>query len=109
MLIMNIDYEKIIQILDNSTDDYRGYIQKFIILQVIQHFFCEMLIVGRNIVNSDMFFAVTNIRTNIQNDTSEFEELLNEMVSKKPFISQEMCHINGNGKRNICTVSAYIK
>ena len=30
------------------------------------------------------------------------------MVSQKPF-SQEICHINLNGERNICTVSEYIK
>ena len=32
--------------------------------------FCEMVIGGRKIVNSDMFFRVTNIRTNVQNDSS---------------------------------------
>ena len=67
-----------------------------------------MLIGGRNIVNSDVVFDVTNIRTNIQNDYSEFEGLLHEMVSKKPFLSQEICYINGNGERKLCTVSAYI-
>ena len=68
-----------------------------------------MLIGGRKVVNSDVFFAVTNIRTNFQNDSSDFEGLLREMVSPKPFISLEICHINLNGERNICTVSAYIK
>ena len=95
--------------MNNSKDYYRGYIQKIMILQVIQHIFCEMLIGGRKIVNSDMFFGVTNIRTNVQNDSSEFEGLLHEMVSKKPFISQYICYINGNGERKLCTVSAYIK
>ena len=49
--------------MDNSTDDYRGYIQKIMIPKVIQQIFCEMLIGGRNVFNSDMFFSVTNIRT----------------------------------------------
>ena len=61
------------------------------------------------IVNSDMFSGVTNIRTNVQNDSSEFEMLLQKMVSKKPFMSQEICYINGNGERKLCTVSAHIK
>ena len=68
-----------------------------------------MLIIGIKIVNSDMFFGVTNIRTNAQNNSSEFEGLLHEMVSKKRFMSQEICCINGNGERKLCTVSAYIK
>ena len=58
------------------------------ILKVIQQIFCEMLIGGIKIVNSDVFFRVTNIRTNFQNDSSEFEGLLYEMVTQKPFISQ---------------------
>ena len=33
--------------MDNIEDDYRGYIQKIMILQVIQHIFCEMLTGGR--------------------------------------------------------------
>ena len=65
-LIMNIDCEKIIEHMENSKDDHRGYIQKIMILQVIQQIYCEMLIGGRKIVNSDMFFGVTNIRTNFQ-------------------------------------------
>ena len=106
---MNIDCEKIIENMDNIEDDYRGYIQKIMILQVIQLFFCEMLIGGRKIVNNDIFFEVTNIRTNVQNDSSEFEGLLNKMVSKKPFMIQVICYINENDKRNLRTVSAYIK
>ena len=31
------------------------------------------------------------------------------MVSQKPFINQEICHINLNGEKIICTVSTYIK
>ena len=40
-----------------------------------------MLIGGRKIVNTYAFFSVTNIGTNVQNDSSEFEGLLHEMVS----------------------------
>ena len=68
-----------------------------------------MLIGGRKIVNSDVFFAVTNIRTNVQNYSSEFEGLLHEIVSKKPFMSQVICYINGNDETKLWTVSAYIK
>ena len=95
--------------MDNSEDYFRGYVQKIMKLQVIQHIFCEMLIGGRKIVNSDIFFEVTNIRKNVQNDSSEFEGLLHKMVSHKPFINQEIFQINLNGERSICTVSAYIK
>ena len=68
-----------------------------------------MLIGGRKIVNSDISFEVTNIRTNVQNDSSEFEGLLHEIVSKNPFVIQVICYINGNGEIKLCTVSAYIK
>ena len=71
--------------------------------------FCEMLIGGRKIVTSDMFFGVTNIMENVQNYSSEFEGLLHEIVSKKPFTRQEICYNNGNGERNLYNVSAYIK
>ena len=108
-LIMNIDCEKNIENTDNRKDDYRGYTQKIMILQVIQQIFCEMLIGGRKFVNSDMFFEVTNIRTNVRTDSSGFEGLLHEMVFKKTFMSQEICYINGNGERKLCTMSAYIK
>ena len=67
---MNIDCEKGLENMYNRIDDYRGYLQKIMILQVIQQIFCEMLIGGRKIVNSDVFFSVTNIRTNVQNDSS---------------------------------------
>ena len=77
---MNIDCKICIENLDNNTDDYNGYVQKIIILQVIKHIFYEMLIGGRKIVNSDVFFSVTNIRTNVQNASSEFEVLLQKMV-----------------------------
>ena len=55
-----------------------------------------------------MSFEVTNISTNVQNDFSEFEDLLHEMVSKKPFMSQQICYINWNGKKRLCTVFAHI-
>ena len=89
--------------MDNNKNDFKGYIQKIIILQVIQQIFCEMLIGGRKIVNSDIFFEVTNIRKNVQNDSSEFEGLLHKMVSKKPFVIQVICYINGNGEIKLCT------
>ena len=53
-LIMNIYCEKNIGNMDNSSDDYRGYIQKIMILQVIQHIFGEILIGGRNVFSSDI-------------------------------------------------------
>ena len=79
------------------------------ILQVIQQMIYEMLIGGRKIVNSDMCFSVTNIKTNAQNDYSEYEGLLQEMVAHKPFINQHIYQINLNGERSICTVSTYLK
>ena len=45
-LIMNMDYENFIEHTNNSENDYRGYVQKIMILQVIQQIFCEMLIGG---------------------------------------------------------------
>ena len=56
-----------------------------------------------------MFFEVTNIRENVQNDSSYFEGLLHKIVSKKPVMSQDICYINGNGERKLCTVYSYIK
>ena len=49
-LIMNTNCDKIIENLDNSEDDYRNYIQKIVILQVIKHIFCVILIGGGKIV-----------------------------------------------------------
>ena len=108
-LIMNIYCEKFIEHINNSEDDYSGYVQKIMILQIIQQIFCEMLIGGGKIINSDMFFEVTNIRTDVQNHSSESEGLIHKMAPKKPFISQDKCYINGNGEGKLCTVSAYIK
>ena len=56
-LIMNINSYRILTNLDNSTDDYNGNLQKIMILQVIQHIFCEILIGGKKTVNSDVFFS----------------------------------------------------
>ena len=58
-----------------------------------------MTIGGKQMVNSYVFFLVTNIRTNVQNDSSEFEGLIHEMVSLKPFSNQEICHIDLNGEK----------
>ena len=44
---MNIDRE---EHMDNSEDNYRGYIQKIIILQVIQHIFCVILVGERKLL-----------------------------------------------------------
>ena len=41
LLIMNIYYENMIERIGNSEDDYRGYIQKNMILEVIQQIFLE--------------------------------------------------------------------
>ena len=53
---MNIDCDRMLTNLDNSIYDYNSHIQKILILQVIQQIFCEMLIGGRKIVNSDNIF-----------------------------------------------------
>ena len=52
---MNIDGEKNIEHTNNSKDDYGGYIQKIMILQVIQQIFCEMLIGGRKLLTVIFF------------------------------------------------------
>ena len=54
-------------------------------------------------------FSVTNIKTNVQNDSSEFEGIIHEILSQKPFINQYICHLNLDGEKSICTVSTYIK
>ena len=53
---MNIDCDRMLTNIDNSTDDYNGYVHKIMILQVIQQIFCEILIGGKKIVNSDGIF-----------------------------------------------------
>ena len=74
--------------LDNSLDDYNSHIQKIMILQVIQQMFCEILIGGRKVVNSDNISLLTNIRTNVQEDSSEFEALIQEIISSELFSNQ---------------------
>ena len=95
--------------VDNSTDDYIGNLQKNYNAASYPTYFCEMLIGGRKTVNSDVLFSVTNIRTNVQNGSSEIEGTIHEMVSQKPFSNQEICHISSNGEKSICTVSTHIK
>ena len=68
-----------------------------------------MIIGGRNIVYTDISVKVNNIRTNDQNDSSEFEGLLHKMVLNNPFVSQEIFYVIRDGERKIYTVSAYIK
>ena len=46
---------------------------------------------------------------NVQNDSSRFEGSLHEMVSKKPFMNQEISYMNGNGEIKLSNVSDYIK
>ena len=53
---MNIDCDIMLTNIDNSLDEYNSHIQKIMILQVIQQIFCEMLIGGRKVVNSNKFF-----------------------------------------------------
>ena len=53
---MNIDCDMMLRNLDNILDDYNSHIQKIMILKVIQNMFCEMLIGGRKVVNSDNIF-----------------------------------------------------
>ena len=60
-------------------------------------------------MNNEVFFLVTNISANVQNDSSEFEGPIHKMASLKPFSNQEICHIDLNGEKRICTVSTYIK
>ena len=82
---MNIDCDMMLIYLNNSLDDYNSHIQNIMILQVIQKMFCEMLIGGRKVVNSDNIFLLTNIKTTVQEDSSEFEALIQEMISSELF------------------------
>ena len=50
-------------------------------------------------MNSDGVFKITNIRTNVQEDSSEFEALIHEMISLKLFSNQNICHIDLNGEK----------
>ena len=55
-------------------------------------------------MNSDF-----KIRKNVQEYSSEFEAIIHEMISFKLFSNQDICHIDLNGEKRICTVSTYIK
>ena len=50
-------------------------------------------------MKSDMFFLVTNIRKNVQENSSEFEGIIHKMVSLKIFSNQYICHIDLNGEK----------
>ena len=47
-------------------------------------------------MNSDNIFLLTNIRTNVQEDYSEFEALIQEIISSELFSNQSICHIDLN-------------
>ena len=57
----------------------------------------------------DSFFQVSNIKKNVQNDSSEIEDLLHEMVSKKKVMNKDNSDMNGNDKMKIFTVFIYIE
>ena len=46
---------------------------------------------------------------NVQNDSSEFEGSLQEIISKKTFINKEISYINFDGDMKLSTVSNYMK
>ena len=50
-------------------------------------------------MNGDGIFLITNIRTNVQEDSSEFEALIQEMITSELFSNQEICHIYLNGEK----------
>ena len=60
-----------------------------------------MLIGGKKMVDSDGICLIPNIRTNVQEDSSEFEALIQEMISLELFSNQEICHIDLNGENRI--------
>ena len=45
----------------------------------------------------------------MQNDSSKFEGLIHETMSKEPFINQEISYNNFDGDRKLSTVSNYMK
>ena len=79
---MNIDCDKII---NNST---RLKMNSVVILPSHPTDFLWNVSWWKKIVNTDSFFRFTNIRKNVQNDSSEFDGLLHKMVYKEPFINQ---------------------
>ena len=58
-------------------------------------------------MNSDGIFLITNIRTNVQEDSSDFEALIHEMISLKLFSNQEICHIDLNGEKKMHCVNIH--
>ena len=85
---MNIDCEKIIEELDYSEEIFRSYFQKILILQVIKHIFMKCSLAKERIIYTDSFFKATTIMESVQNNSSNFDGLINKMVSKEPFINQ---------------------
>ena len=94
--------------MDNSKDKYKFFSENYVTSSHPTYFLWNINW-RKKIVFTDSFFEVTNIRTNMQNDSSDFEGLLQKMVYKKPFMNQEMGYINDNVEGKLCTVSAYIK
>ena len=45
----------------------------------------------------------------MQNDSSEFEGLIHEMMSKEPFINEDISYINLDGERKLSTVYNLMK
>ena len=95
--------------MGNSEDHFRRYFQKIAILRFVQQFSCGILIGGRRKIYTDSFFEATNIRRNAQNESWEFEGLIQKNMSKKPFINQEISYINFYGEMNLSTVYDYIR
>ena len=59
-------------------------------------------------MNSDDIFLLTNIRTNVQEDSSEFEALIHQMILLELFSNQEICHIDLDGeKKNMHCVNIH--
>ena len=50
-----------------------------------------MLIGGKTIVISDDIFLITNIRKNVQEDSSYFEALINKMISLNSLVTNGYC------------------
>ena len=94
--------------LDDSGDNFRSYFQKIIILQVFQQIFCEILIGGRKTFTLTHFLN-SHLSENVQNDSSEFEGLIHEMMSKEYFIRRDISYINLDGERKLSTVSNFMK
>ena len=70
--------------------------------------FCESLISERKTVYTYSFFEVTDIRKNFKIDSSEFDGLLHEIISKQPFINKEIIYTNEKCEIHCSSVSDYI-